>query len=89
MKLAFVSMLILLVSCGKDKLSSTSDSNSSSAIIYSGTKSCKMINGGNLSGCCSGHNGAKNCGTGLYEFTSAGNLVCNDGTISPTCVVNN
>jgi hypothetical protein len=86
--LFFASILITLQSCGKDKLSSTTPASSSSP-IYSGSTSCKMLNGGNLGGCCSSHDGAKNCGTGLYQFTSTNNLICNDGTVSPSCMGSN
>lgn len=86
--LNFLLMLLILtiVSCGKDKMANSSQSDSSSALAGSSNGgTCKMLNGGSLSGCCSSHGGAKNCTTGLYLFTSSNSLVCNDGTISPTC----
>lgn len=80
---------LFIISCGKDNLSSNSQSSSASSSAYVGTTSCKMINGGTLGGCCSSHNGAKNCGTNLYLFTSDNKLICNDGIISPSCVGSN
>lgn len=85
--------LFLVSSCGKDKTATNavSDSGSTSSFYnntYSNTYTCKMINGGNLGGCCSSHGGAKNCSTGMYQFTSDNKLICSDGTISPTCIAN-
>jgi hypothetical protein len=69
-------------SCGKDKLNSSSSS--SSPVADSSSSSCKVASH-SLQGCCSDHNGARNCLNGDYVFTSDGKLVCNDGSISPSC----
>ena len=96
MKLIYLALcvqtLFLLQSCGKDQMSSAPQSSSSEPVTtYNETSSisCKMKNGGHLGGCCSSHGGAKNCGNGLYQFTSSDKLICNDGTISPTCTLTN
>ena len=84
----FLLVILSFVSCGKDKLSSSDGSNSSSPASSQNT-SCKMINGGSLQGCCSYHGGAKSCSTGMYYFTSSNRLICNDGTVAgETCVGN-
>lgn len=85
MKILIFSLLILASSCGKDKLSSQ---NSSSSSPSSSSSVCRTPSN-SLQGCCSSHGGAKNCSVnGQYLFTSSSQLICNDGTISPSCISN-
>lgn len=49
------------------------------------TRSCKSMSGSH-SGCCSSHGGIyAQCASGQTCYTSGGAVVCNDGTVSPSC----
>lgn len=90
LKLLFLFLSLFIFSCGKDNLSGGSQSSSSSAQVSSSSNNvCKTANGGKLRGCCSYHGGAKNCAVGAYLFNSSNSLICNDGSISPTCTGDN
>ncbi len=78
LKLLTISLcFIFLVGCGSEE----SNGGSSDEVEFS----CAPIQGSHQ-GCCSGHDGFdRNCQTGEAGYTSGGKLVCNDGTVSPTC----
>lgn len=77
---AFLFILLMCTSCGKDSLKSTSNNSP-----YTSSSTCKTATH-SVQGCCSSHGGVRNCVTeGNYLFTSEGRLVCNDGSNSPSC----
>lgn len=70
-----ISSLLALTSCAG---SGGSDSGSE-------TISCKTQRSSHT-GCCSSHGGfGSGCQSGEARYTSGGALVCNDGSISPSC----
>ncbi|WP_142696431.1 hypothetical protein [Bdellovibrio sp. NC01] len=77
-KLYFVVLVLvgsLLSSCGGSGGSSSG----------SETISCKTQRSAHT-GCCSSHGGfGSGCQSGEARYTSGGALVCNDGSISPSC----
>lgn len=67
--------MIQLVACGKSS-SGSSSSESRSCSDQTSTHS----------GCCSSHGGFSGlCEAGQAMYTGDGYLVCNDGSVSPTC----
>ena len=74
--LILILLILICSSCGKDK-----------AAAAAAIPNACHIDSGSFGGCCSSHGGAySNCAIGEYLFTSDKKLVCNDSTISPTCV---
>jgi hypothetical protein len=72
---------IFLAACGKE-INDKSSSELSSALD---SNECKLT-GEDYSGCCSSHGGALKCGQMSYKFSIANRLICNDKTISPSCI---
>lgn len=67
---------VCLFGCGKSGTSQSTTSEKTAC--YTQTSS--------HTGCCSSHGGFGNgCGAGEAVYTQSGRLVCNDGTLSPSC----
>lgn len=73
MRVMMVVFLISIAGCG-------------SSTPAEDTQSCQASSK-TFSGCCSGHEGASttSCQAGEFVFTSAGKLVCVDGSVSASC----
>lgn len=72
-------LLVLLVGCGSD----SKDVASTTSTVFTCEVPRKSYNG-----CCSSHDGFEdNCenAKGEVMFGSGGELVCRDGSLSPTC----
>lgn len=87
LRIAFIFLIICMCACGgkSDTISSSSSS------VYTGGGYCSTSTK-SFSGCCSSHGGIQpaynkydDCLSDEYLFTSDSRLICNDGTVSPTC----